>query len=71
MPAETFTITVANTGLPGDPLCETLRVQELARQLARRLGLAVVEVRAERLQERRERRARRDGVGGYNAGGRR
>jgi hypothetical protein len=68
MSIETFTITLANIGQAGDPLCQTLRVQELARQLARRLGLAIVEVRAERPQERRERRARRDSVGGYNAG---
>jgi hypothetical protein len=71
MGSEIYVITLVNVGQPGDSLCETLRVQELARELARRLGLAVVEVRAEQTQERRERRARRDGVGGYNAGGRR
>jgi hypothetical protein len=68
MPSETYTITVANIGQQGDRLCQALRVQELARELGRRLGLAVVEVRAERVEERRQRRARRDGVGGYNAG---
>jgi hypothetical protein len=63
MPAETFIITLVNVGQPGDVLCETLRVQELARELARKLGLAVIEVRAERTQERRDRRARRDVAG--------
>jgi hypothetical protein len=62
MSIETYTITVANIGQAGDPLCRVLRVQELARELGRRLGLAVVEVRTERLQEKRERHARRDGV---------
>jgi hypothetical protein len=71
MPAETFIITVANVGQPGDRLCEALRVQQLAKELARRLGLAVLEVKVEQPQERRERRARQQNVGGYNTPGRR
>src|SRR5262245_51115642 len=61
-------IVVLNVGQQADPLCQALRVQELARKLAKQLGLGVLEVRVERPRERLQRRERREAAGGVQCG---
>jgi hypothetical protein len=64
---EIFVVTVMNTGSRPDPYL-AFRIQQLVRQLGKRLGLVALEVRVELPTERRERRARREDGGGVQCG---